>query len=203
MYGASITRPDGGLWLSPEFTPANLINKGVMSASKGAVFRTSIPSGRSCFFFVRSSNRANMMFLHQQNRGYNELKLHQLSGKPGTVTVYAFSDMVLPHSGHGIAMYNKKGEMVFHGEMKPLDARVIKVGIQFSMDLGYPCAIMPAMVGCYNYRRTKYDRPTYVTLTGATGNTIYSGKWYSGNITRDISKVYTDKVLVIDISKYG
>lgn len=39
MFGMSITQSDGGLWMSPEFTPQNLINKGTMSASKGSVLK--------------------------------------------------------------------------------------------------------------------------------------------------------------------
>ncbi|EFC9800596.1 TPA: hypothetical protein HNC25_11875, partial [Escherichia coli] len=50
MFGMSITQSDGSLWMSPEFTPQNLINKGTMSTSKGSVFQTSIPSNKSCFF---------------------------------------------------------------------------------------------------------------------------------------------------------
>ena len=202
MHGMSITQPDGSVWLSPEFTPANLINKGTLPATKGAIFRTSVPSYKSCFFFIKSDNRANMMFLHEQSGGVNVLKLHQVSGNPGTITVYAFSDMVLPHSGYGIAMYNEGGEMVFHGEMMPLDARLIAVDVQFSVNVGYPCAIMPALVGVYSHRRTAYDRPVRVTMTGATGHTIYNGEWYSGNVTRDIRKSYTRHVLVIDTSGY-
>ncbi|HGU2248914.1 TPA: hypothetical protein ACM7I4_004576, partial [Escherichia coli] len=56
MFGMSITQSDGSLWMSPEFTPQNLINKGTMSTSKGSVFQTSIPSNKSCFFFIKSSN---------------------------------------------------------------------------------------------------------------------------------------------------
>ena len=202
MHGMSITQPDGSVWLSPEFTPACLINKGNLAASKGALYITSIPSGKSCFFFIKSTARANMMFLHEQSGGVHTLKLHQLSGNPGTITVYAFSDMVLPHSGYGIAMYNKNGEMIYHGEMMPLDAKLVNVDVQFSINMGYPCAIMPAMVGVYNYRRTDYDRPVYVTMTGATGNQIYNGEWYSSNVTWDVRKSYTRQVLVIDTSKY-
>ena len=71
MFGMSITQSDGSLWMSPEFTPQNLINKGTMSTSKGSVFQTSIPSNKSCFFFIKSSNKANMMFIHEHSNGYN------------------------------------------------------------------------------------------------------------------------------------
>lgn len=203
MYGMSIAQPNGNVWLSPEFTPQNLINKGTMGTSKGSVFTTSIPSNKSCFFFIKSSAKANMMFMHEQRNGYNALRLHQVNGSPGVITVYAFSDMVLPHSGYGVAFYNRSGQMVYHGEMMPLDAQLVNISDpQFTINMGYPCAIMPAMVGVYNYRRTKYDRPTYVTMTGATGNEIYNGQWYSGNITRDIKKIYSSTVLVINTSKY-
>ncbi|EFX2773254.1 hypothetical protein EY237_22150, partial [Shigella sonnei] len=127
MFGMSITQSNGNVWMSPEFTPQNLINRGTMSTSKGSVFKTSIPSNKSCFFFIKSSNKANMMFVHEFRDGYNVLRLNQVGGNPGTITVYAFSDMVLPHSGYGIAMYNSAGKMVYHGEMMPLDAEIITI----------------------------------------------------------------------------
>ena len=100
-------------------------------------------------------------------------------------------------------MYNSAGKMVYHGEMMPLDAEIITItNPQFTINMGYPSAIMPAMVGVYNYRRTPYDRPVYVTMTGATGNQIYNGEWYSSNVTWDVKKLYTNKVLVINTSKY-
>ncbi|HAI2393214.1 hypothetical protein ACAG16_35550, partial [Escherichia coli] len=95
------------------------------------------------------------------------------------------------------------GEMIYHGEMMLLDAKLIPVDIKFEKDLGYPCAIMPALVGYYNWQRTPYDRPIYTTSTGATGNKIYSCEHYSGRATWDIRKPYIDKVLVINSSMYN
>ncbi|EOM9844808.1 hypothetical protein ACNCYQ_004048, partial [Shigella sonnei] len=39
-------------------------------------------------------------------------------------------------------------------------------------------------------------------MTGATGNQIYNGEWYSSNVTWNVKKLYTNKVLVINTSKY-
>lgn len=203
MYGLSIMRPDGSVWISPGFTPQCLINKGAISGTKKAFFKTSIPSGKSCFFFVRTENRSNVMYTHEHIDGYHALRLHTFNGgSPGTTTVYAFGNMVTQPSEYGIAMYNPSGEMIYHGEMMLLDAKLIPVDIKFEKDLGYPCAIMPALVGYYNWKRTPYDRPIYTTSTGATGNKIYSCEHYSGGATWDIRKPYIDKVLVINSSIY-
>ncbi|MCN3320712.1 hypothetical protein MLU56_25090, partial [Escherichia coli] len=40
MYGLSITKPDGSLWISPGFTPQCLINKGTIPATEKAFFKT-------------------------------------------------------------------------------------------------------------------------------------------------------------------
>ncbi|EEW0217937.1 hypothetical protein ABGK14_005244, partial [Escherichia coli] len=194
MYGLSIMKPDGSVWISPAFTPQCLINKGAIPGTKKAFFKTSIPSGKSCFFFVRTANRSNVMYTHEHIDGYHALRLHTFNdGNPGTTTVYAFGNMVTPPSEYGIAMYNPDGEIIYHGEMMLLDAKLIPVGIQFDINLGYPCAIMPALVGYYNWQRTPYDRPIYTTSTGATGNKIYSCEHYSGNATWDIRRPYIDK----------
>ncbi|ENI4211914.1 hypothetical protein ABXZ23_004573 [Escherichia coli] len=204
MYGLSIMKPDGSVWISPGFTPQCLINKGTIPATEKSFFKTSIPSGKSCFFFIRTEKKADVMYTHEQIDGYHALRLHVIvrGTNPGVTTVYAFANMVTPPSEYGIAMYNPSGEMIYHGEMMLLDAKLIPVDIKFEKDLGYPCAIMPALVGYYNWKRTPYDRPIYTTSTGATGNKIYSCEHYSGGATWDIRKPYIDKVLVINSSIY-
>lgn len=89
------------------------------------------------------------MYTHEQIDGYHALRLHQIvrGTNPGVTTVYAFANMVTQPSEYGIAMYNPLGEMIYHGEMMLLDAKLIPVDIKFEKDLGYPCAIMPALVG--------------------------------------------------------
>ena len=88
------------------------------------------------------------MYTHEQIDGYHALRLHQIvrGTNPGVTTVYAFANMVTQPSEYGIAMYNPSGEMIYHGEMMLLDAKLIPVDIKFEKDLGYPCAIMPALV---------------------------------------------------------
>ena len=89
MYGLSITKPDGSLWISPGFTPQCLINKGTIPATEKAFFKTSIPSGKSCFFFIRTEKKADVMYTHEQIDGYHALRLHQIvrGTNPGVTTV--------------------------------------------------------------------------------------------------------------------
>ncbi|MFK3627135.1 hypothetical protein, partial [Escherichia coli] len=149
MYGLSIMKPDGSVWISPGFTPQCLINKGTIPATEKSFFKTSIPSGKSCFFFIRTEKKADVMYTHEQIDGYHALRLHVIvrGTNPGVTTVYAFANMVTPPSEYGIAMYNPDGEMIYHGEMMLLDANVIPVDIRFEKYLEYPCAIIPDIGG--------------------------------------------------------
>jgi hypothetical protein len=61
-YGMQILQSDGTLWLSPEVTPMNLIDKGVMAGINGEVFQTRIPSGVPAIFFVRMQNELYASF---------------------------------------------------------------------------------------------------------------------------------------------
>ncbi|STC88966.1 outer membrane protein [Escherichia coli] len=94
MYGLSITKPDGSLWISPGFTPQCLINKGTIPATEKAFFKTSIPSGKSCFFFIRTEKKADVMYTHEQIDGYHALRLHQIvrGTNPGVTTVLCFCE---------------------------------------------------------------------------------------------------------------
>lgn len=79
-YGMQILRPDGNLWLSPEVTPMNLIDKGVMAGTKGEVFQTRIPSGIPAIFFVRMQNELYASFSQIDQNGYNSLRIDANAG---------------------------------------------------------------------------------------------------------------------------
>ncbi len=145
------------------------------------------------------------MYTHEQIDGYHALRLHVIvrGTNHSVTTVYAFANMVTPPSEYGIAMYNPDGEMIYHGEMMLLDAKLIPVDIKFekrTLDIHAQSCLHWS--GIYNWKRTPYDRPIYTTSTGATGNKIYSCEHYSGGATWDIRKPYIDKVTVINTSVY-
>ncbi len=77
------------------------------------------------------------MYTHEQIDGYHALRLHVIvrGTNPGVTTVYAFANMVTPPSEYGIAMYNPDGEMIYHGEMMLLDAKLIPVDIKLKRTL--------------------------------------------------------------------
>lgn len=62
MYGLSITKPDGSLWISPGFTPQCLINKGTIPATEKA-------------FLKHQSRQEKVVFLYQ-NREKGRCHVH-------------------------------------------------------------------------------------------------------------------------------
>lgn len=203
MYGMSITREDGSLWLSPDFTPQNLINIGNIPPSQGAYFQSSVPSYKSCFFFVKQDIVAHVRYSQIDVGGYHALRLDTFNTSPGNTRVYAFGDIVTPHSGYGIAMYNANGEMVYHGEMRPLEAYQVAVSDHFNINLGYPCAIMPVQTGVYSVRDPQLGVfRVYLSACGASGTSIYAEDMQVASTPGPVVKSYSTTALVINTSKY-
>lgn len=203
MYGMRITKPDGSIWLSPDFTPVNLINRATIGSGVGTVYKTSIPVNRVCFFFVRMPSKTYVAFTQFNSGGYHAIRIDKSDGG-GNITVYAFSNMVTSPGSHGIAFYNANGEMIYHGKMKPLDAKQISVsGIAFDVDLGYPCAITPSLTALNSVPNQGIGgHMIYESQSGAYGNRIYS---ISKNVAHTPGPVgiYTaTSVLAINSSLY-
>lgn len=209
MYGMQITKPDGSLWLSPEFTPVNLINRGSMEVKLGAIFKTSIPSGNMCFFFVRFGARAFVAFDQIIIDGMHALKIDKVDVKgdsPKSIIVYAFSDMVTPPPKYGIAFYNKSGKMIYHGAMKPLEVKQVNTdtgNLVFDINLGHLAAVTPTMTAAFTVPNPSVGmNDIYVAHAGAVGNTIYSKGARVANNPGTIGISYSTTILAIDASKY-
>ncbi|HBQ4880513.1 TPA: hypothetical protein L7414_003487, partial [Escherichia coli] len=210
-YGCAITQPDGSLWMSPEFTPMSLIDKGAIPAKVGGFLQTRIPVNKSCLFFFKAEKKAGIMFTYSEVNGYYAITIKELSGSPGIITGYAFADMILPHSGYGIAMYNEYGEMVYHGEMMLLGVDFVPVtSHEFTKDVGYPCAVMATFVGnAVNVIRepTQYSPigagEILATTAVAYGNTVSTGRIKVGNyVGLGRTKKLIDHLPIINTTKY-
>lgn len=203
MYGMSILKSDGSMWLSPDFTPQNLINKGTISGDAGSTLNTDIPVDKTCFFFVRGGKVAHVQFEQFNNGGKHALRVSAYDSHPGTITVYAFGDVVTPHSGYGIAMYNASGQMIYHGEMRPLDAEQVSVGDNFEKDMGYQCAIMPCRTGLFSVPNPSLGGyNVYMSACIAVGSKIYSRSMQVGWNTGPMQNRFSTSVLVINTAKY-
>lgn len=204
MYGAQIKRPDGSLWLSPDFTPVNLINRGNIGLAVGSIFQTSIPVSKACFFFVRMGNKSFNAFDQINVNGYHALKLTHTYDNPGYIVVYAFANMVTNPGTHGIAFYNERGEMVYHGGMKPLEAYQVPVGgVTFDNDVGYLAATTPTQTAVFTVPNASVGgNDIFVAHGGAVGNRIYSTARQVARGPGTAGIQYSSSMLVINASKY-
>lgn len=204
MYGMQITRPDGSLWLSPDFTPINLITKGNLNPAVGSVFSTPIPFHKTCFFFVRMGNRSFNAFDQFNNGGYHALKLTHTFDNPGYIMVYAFSDMVTPPGEYNIAFYNASGEMTYHGGMKPLEVQQVPIsGVTFDVELGYLAATTPIQTAAFTVPNPSLGgNNIYVAHAGASGSRIYSTSRQVALGPGHVGINFSNSILAINASKY-
>ncbi len=147
-YGMQILKEDGSLWLSPDFTPLNLINKGVISTSPGTVFSTDIPGEKEVIFFVSHNTDGLVRYIPEVRNGSHCLTVERSIGV-SQATVYAFGNMAVRRGGYGIYMFNAVGDLIYSADMLPLEMHQVNIDISTNsiIDMGRPVAITPRFSG--------------------------------------------------------
>ncbi|UYK09136.1 hypothetical protein [Yersinia enterocolitica] len=114
-YGMQILRDDGYLWLSPDITPMNLIQK--IRVTTNNTYQTNVPSGKACLGFLRTDGNTTFE-LKFSNSGAN----WSFTAEKGTGSgwVYIFSNIALVSSGYGIKLFNVAGELIYSTDSIPL-----------------------------------------------------------------------------------
>lgn len=182
-YGIQILKPDGTLWLSPDVTPLNLIQK--IRVNTNNTYQTTIPSGKSCVGFVRTD--ANTCFeVKFINSGSNWS--FTVAKGAGSGWVYVFSNIALVESGYGIKLFNETGGLIYTTDSIPLQVEKYPVTNQGDdtviVDIGKQVAVLSALVAT---RLTALDLPTQMFLFGynwslAFGNSIGHRATYSEQV---------------------
>lgn len=132
-YGVEIRKSNGVLWMSPDVTPMNLVQRFQQSFvgrddSPTIIIQLAVPANESCMVFTRSLTGGGVAYNMTQQNGYWALAINGAAGENGnngspTVNVifYVFASMVLPPSRFSAAYYDANGIMRWHAEMRPLE----------------------------------------------------------------------------------
>ncbi|HDW8048444.1 TPA: hypothetical protein RM798_004260, partial [Yersinia enterocolitica] len=132
-FGMQITRDDGVIFASPEFTPTVLVQvmdrtadyTGDVSAQH--YYETIVPNTKKCFIFHKilstgSQQGASGGVLHYAEQGPNGFwRVHTTAGTAGlahTIRFYVFSEFVANIPEWGIYFY-KDGQLVYTGNCLP------------------------------------------------------------------------------------
>ncbi|EEX9035867.1 hypothetical protein KUS95_003122 [Escherichia coli] len=142
--------------------------------------------------------------MQEKSGGFWRLRVLQTSDNNCTITVYAFSNMVRSTPKWGLSFYNESGEMVYNSDMLPLDATLVtpSISMDWSQTFSHPVAVMPQFVGAVTKYISSYYQPAYALMTGACGQKVYNGYWFSSGLSWSISRRYCPAILVINTSKY-
>ncbi|EKN3986534.1 TPA: hypothetical protein ACVBYD_000802 [Yersinia enterocolitica] len=144
-YGMQILRDDGYLWLSPDITPLNLIQK--IRITTNNTYQTNVPSNKTCLGFYRTDSNTTFEIKYS-NSGAN-WSFTAAKGM-GSGWVYIFSNIALVSSGYGIKLFNELGELTYSTDSIPLMINkypVVNIGDATSItDIGKQVAVMPGLV---------------------------------------------------------
>ncbi|UCS82857.1 hypothetical protein vBYenSP400_67 [Yersinia phage vB_YenS_P400] len=154
-YTMEITRDDGIVFASPEFTPSVLIQ--VMDVTANYTqdsaaeyyFQTNIPNGISCLVFHRNLDGAILYFIEQGSSGY--WTIHVIRGTAALVhrlRFYVFANSVTNIPDWGIFFYNTSGQIIYHGLCLPLD---IKFWDRSAINSPSPTSVPCAVIGGYSH----------------------------------------------------
>lgn len=202
-WGTKIVRADGSVWMSPDFTPLNLINRSVISGAAGTVFQSSIPAGNECLFFVRYSADGVAAFAEINQNGFRALRTERAQGT-GNIAVYAFGDIAPCAPKYGIFMFNASGRLIYHMNMKPLELFQVKINPATpTVSTGVPCAVSPAFTG----RTTQFNSSVggfdvFSHYAGAYGNVVTNRRIQTGRGSGPGGFIYSTSALYIRTENY-
>ena len=198
-YGMEIVDNSGKIWLSPDVTPLNLVQKVTQVFTSGQTYaiNTNVPAGNAFMFFAKV-DRGAFGVLQQQVNGVWQITVTAVGGEGGasqniTATFYIFSNYVTNVSRYTIAYYDASGVMRWHGDMRPLQVFQGSVGDTSggAVDLGVPCAVSPYFSSLYLGLYTPGTPPIYQffqTAWRARDNVVSS---YPVNTIQTTSPAYT------------
>lgn len=195
---------DGSVWMSPDFTPLNLISKWQISGVAGAVFQSQIPAGNNFMFFVKFSSDGLATFSHIIQNGYHALRVDRVPVATGNITVYAFGDLCTNIPKYGIFMFNASGAMVYHAGMIPLELSQVGISISVpTVNVGYQCAVSPSFSGVTSSPDPQLGGYIIRThYTGAFGQTITNRNYDFSRGSGPVVVAYQTTALFINTEKY-
>ncbi len=201
MYGMQIVDENGAMWMSPDFTPMNLIDRAVIPGNNGYVFQSRIPDNMQCMFFIRFDNDAVCITREFSQNGFKCLQIIRTTGT-GNITVYAFGNMVIDVPRYGSFIFDASGRMVYHAGMKPLEVQTTAIsGNMKPRDMGQPIAVSPCASSLIS-QRTGQLWTIFRSFTGAYGNFLSNNAIPAGQSAGPAGFVYQTTALFIFSSKY-
>lgn len=188
MYGAMIRRDDGSMWLSPDVTPLNMVQRfdwNVTVGAQGWVWQTDVPDYEPFMCFSRDLNNTGISWAataFKQNgrwavrlivvKNYTQNKGNNAT----TLRFYVFSSYVPPGPNYSIFYFNAQGKMVWRGDMRPLqvEQRDMPSGAGI-VDIGEAVAVCASLCG-FSLESISPGVPSiYIYMTWAyiaRGNTV-------------------------------
>lgn len=180
-FGFAIRQPSGRLWMSPDVTPMNLIERLTIIACKDVTFTTSVPSTVPIMIFVRYAKKiytwqegkkvlTGFDFQKQSLSGYHAYRLWGGFNQSSPITVYVFAAMAKKSSKYGLDIYNATGTLVYSAQMRPLQMAYYSTqhALEFTTDLKEPVAVVPMEYS------TLLSDPVEYYYTAACGTQIYT-----------------------------
>lgn len=161
MFGAQINAPDGTVWLSPDVTPLNMVQRidraGLSATSGNVAIQTNVPQNRPIIVFGRATNNNGVGFatVLTKANGYWVVNIRAAmiqSGNPTTYTarLYIFSNFVPSTASKdwGIRYYNASEELVWQADMRPLEMKKASFpnGVE-RINVGYTNACVTSFCG--------------------------------------------------------
>ncbi|HGM7290832.1 hypothetical protein [Serratia ureilytica] len=205
-YGINLLNESGDVWLSPEYTPINLIDKSVIKTVRGNEYVSSIPNNKAHLFFISLSSNVVVVFEESLKNGVWCLSIKSSSGI-SECTIYAFSNMAKRNANYGLCFFSEDGEVTYSADMLPLEINKESIPItgMVSKDIGEPVAVMPCISGMISDFNTEIGGYNiYLHTIGAYGNILTNNRvQVAGGASGPISNHYQNDFFYIKTTIYN
>jgi hypothetical protein len=157
-FGGQILRSNGTYWLSPDYTPLNMVKRTDVSyTATGNVqyYDTGVATSRPCIVFLKINTNGDGAncggYLIQRNGTWQ----YQINGTPTAISVrwYVFSNYVSTPQAYDIAYYNASSVATWNGSSRPLQvfqataSKTIATSGGTVVNVGESCAVTPHYSG--------------------------------------------------------
>ena len=190
-----IADASGRLWMSPDVTPLNMVQRLDYTFTQGSTYTitTAVSASSPIMFFSRITGTGGTFgCIMQQSGGFWQIvvtAVYTEDGTPGNISArfYIFSNTVTTPSRYSIAYYDAGGVMRWHGEMRPLQLFQGSINNTAGgvFNAGFRCAVCSFFSSLYLIR---YSGGTPAIYQWA--ETAYSA--LDSNIRSNIVNVWTN-----------
>ncbi|MFP9227622.1 hypothetical protein [Pectobacterium cacticida] len=209
MWGGKIINDDGTIWLSPDYIPINLWERGelIINLPFPNTFVSTVPINKTAVFFISQAGEGAVDARQVNVNGFHALRIMRATEHVNSIKIYCFANMARePHDG-GIRFYDNGGNITYSSEMIPLELHshiVDRPQGTTTIDVGIRAAVLPNFSGTVSTFDSGLGVFRIFSIHAAAVGTSIATRLIllTGSASGPVAYTYTNQIYFIYVDKY-